>query len=85
MTETPPALDEVNFGYSGTPRQAGDSSLATLSPLPATVATGMGPLDCPSLFDSLQEQPGLKLQAEQGPVEYYVIDHVEKLSENQSG
>jgi uncharacterized protein (TIGR03435 family) len=88
MTETPPALDELNFGYSGTPQQAGDSSLermATLSPLPAIVATGTGPLDRPSLFDGLQEQRGLKLQAEHGPVEYYVIDHVEKPSENQSG
>jgi hypothetical protein len=35
MTETPPALDEVELGYSGTPQQAGDSSMermATLSP-----------------------------------------------------
>jgi uncharacterized protein (TIGR03435 family) len=39
-------------------------------------------LDRPSLFDAVKEQLGLKLQAEKGPVEYYVIDHVEKPSEN---
>jgi hypothetical protein len=43
MTETPPRWMKLNFGYSGTPQQAGDSSMegmATLSPLPAIVATG---------------------------------------------
>jgi uncharacterized protein (TIGR03435 family) len=41
-----------------------------------------GLLDRPSLFDALKEQLGLKLEAEKGPVEYYVIDHVEKPSAN---
>jgi uncharacterized protein (TIGR03435 family) len=38
--------------------------------------------DRPLLFDALKEQLGLKLQAQKGPVEYYVIDHVEKPSAN---
>jgi uncharacterized protein (TIGR03435 family) len=38
--------------------------------------------DRPLLFDALREQLGLKLQAQKGPVEYYVIDHVEKPSAN---
>jgi uncharacterized protein (TIGR03435 family) len=41
-----------------------------------------GLLDRPSLQDALREQLGLKLEPQRGPVEYYVIDHVEKPSEN---
>ena len=41
-----------------------------------------GLLDRPSIFDALKEQLGLTLQAQKGPVEYYVIDHVEKPSAN---
>jgi uncharacterized protein (TIGR03435 family) len=39
-------------------------------------------LDRPSIFDALKQQLGLRLQAQKGPVEYYVIDHVEKPSAN---
>jgi uncharacterized protein (TIGR03435 family) len=41
-----------------------------------------GPLDRPSIFDALKQQLGLKLEAQKGPVVYYVIDHVERPSEN---
>jgi uncharacterized protein (TIGR03435 family) len=41
-----------------------------------------GLLDRPSIFDAVREQLGLRLQAQKGPVEYYVIDHVEKPSAN---
>jgi uncharacterized protein (TIGR03435 family) len=37
-----------------------------------------GFLDRPNIFDALKQQLGLKLEAQKGPVEYYVIDHVEK-------
>jgi uncharacterized protein (TIGR03435 family) len=41
-----------------------------------------GFLDHPSIFDAVRQQLGLKLEAKKGPVEYYVIDHVERPAEN---
>ena len=36
--------------------------------------------DRPSIFDALKLQLGLKLEAQKGPVDYYVVEHVEKAS-----
>jgi len=36
----------------------------------------------PSLFTAVQEQLGLKLESARGAVQFLVIDHIEKLSEN---
>jgi uncharacterized protein (TIGR03435 family) len=36
----------------------------------------------PSIFDAVKEQLGLKLQPQKGPVDYYVIDHIERPSAN---
>jgi uncharacterized protein (TIGR03435 family) len=46
------------------------------APPPAPADSG------PSIFTALQEQLGLKLEAQKGPVEMYMIDHVEKVTEN---
>jgi uncharacterized protein (TIGR03435 family) len=42
----------------------------------------MPALDGPSLPKALREQLGLKLEPEKGPVDVYVIDHVEKATGN---
>jgi uncharacterized protein (TIGR03435 family) len=42
----------------------------------------MPPLDGPSLPTALREQLGLKLEPEKGPVDVYVIDHLEKATGN---
>jgi bla regulator protein blaR1 len=39
-------------------------------------------IDLPSIFNALNEELGLQLTPARGPVEYYVIDHVEKPSPN---
>ena len=36
----------------------------------------------PSIFDAVQEQLGLKLEGTKGPVEFLVIDHIERPSNN---
>jgi uncharacterized protein (TIGR03435 family) len=62
-----------------------DFALSFAPELPPGVSRDQVPpelLDLPSLFDALTEQLGLQLTPAKGPVEYYVIDHIEKPSPN---
>jgi uncharacterized protein (TIGR03435 family) len=39
-------------------------------------------IEGPSIFEAVQEQLGLKLESKKGPVEFLIIDHVERPSAN---
>jgi uncharacterized protein (TIGR03435 family) len=72
--------------YDFTLKWTPDESLGGAPRGPQSGQAGVGdtaPADSsPSLFTVLQEQLGLKLESQKGPVEILVIDHVEKPSEN---
>jgi len=62
-----------------------DFTLSFLPPLPPEFSKDDLPpevRDKPSLFDAVRDQLGLKLEAQKGPVEHYVIDRIERPSEN---
>jgi uncharacterized protein (TIGR03435 family) len=59
-----------------------DFSLEFASGLTASQPGASDPSAPPSIFTALQEQLGLKLVPETGPVDVLVIDHVEQPSEN---
>jgi len=39
-------------------------------------------LNRPSIFEAVKSQLGLKLEAQKGPVDYYVVERVEKPAGN---
>ena len=73
---------EYDFTLEWTPQpgQGGPESLG-LPPQPLESAPPVNP-DGPSIFSALQEQLGLRLESQKGPVEIIVIEHVEKPSDN---
>jgi bla regulator protein BlaR1 len=82
-----PVLDRTNlmggfdFTLEWTPApEEGGSEAFGIAPRaePASPADSTGP----SIFTAIQEQLGLKLESQKGPVDILVIDHVERPSEN---
>jgi uncharacterized protein (TIGR03435 family) len=62
-----------------------DFTLTFLPPLPPNFNTENLPpelLNRPSIFDAVKQQLGLRLDPQKGPVEYYVIDHIERPAGN---
>jgi uncharacterized protein (TIGR03435 family) len=49
---------------------------------PGTTGSASDQPALPSMFTALEEQLGLKLESQKGPIDVIVIDHVEKPSEN---
>jgi uncharacterized protein (TIGR03435 family) len=52
------------------------------TPLPLNADVLPSSPDKPSIFTALQDQLGLKLESERGPVDVVVIDHVERPTED---
>jgi uncharacterized protein (TIGR03435 family) len=73
--------------YDFTLKYTPDENRGAMPKGPAADEPGAGsaaPLEAsgPSIFTAIQEQLGLKLDRQKGPVEVLVIDHVERPSEN---
>jgi uncharacterized protein (TIGR03435 family) len=65
--------------------QGYDFSLDFMPELPPGVSIDALPPEMqnrPTILDALREQLGLRLESGRGPVENYLIDHVDKPSEN---
>jgi uncharacterized protein (TIGR03435 family) len=65
-----------------TPDQAQLQLMAPPGGLPPGMPAPQFDPNGPSIFTALQEQLGLKLESQKGPVDILVIDHVERPSEN---
>ncbi len=70
---------DYTLTWAPEPGQGGRESLG-LPPRPG--AEPPAPADGPSIFTALQEQLGLRLESQKGPVKIVVIDGAEKASEN---
>ncbi len=68
-----------NPGSDSTPKSGGTPQLPAGARPAARPQTGEEIPSGPTLFTALQEQLGLRLSAQKGPVQILVVDHAEKL------
>jgi uncharacterized protein (TIGR03435 family) len=73
---------KFDFQLQWTPDQAQLQAMAPPGGLPPGMPVPQFDTNGPSIFTALQEQLGLKLESQKGPVDILVIDHVERPSEN---
>src|SRR6266513_1143090 len=72
-----------DFKLQWTPDESQGAMFKGPEPGPQTPTSTSSPDSSgPSVFTAIQEQLGLRLESQKGPVEVLVIDHVEKPSEN---
>ena len=74
-----PVVDQTGLS------QSYDFTLTFAPQLPPNISRDSLPPEMqnlPSIFDAVKDQLGLKLEAAKGPVEYFVIDHIERPSAN---
>jgi len=74
-----PVVDETGLSESY------DFTLSFAPELPPNVSRDNLPpemQELPSIFEGVKQQLGLKLEPTRGPVDYFVIDHIEKPSAN---
>jgi len=73
---------ELHFARNPQSDPRGRSGMMQPAPFGATDPMPSAELSGPSIFTALQEQLGLKLEADKAPIEFLVIDSAEKPSEN---
>lgn len=75
--------ENFDFKLEWTPDPGQGNGFGSFGPVPPGLdAQPPSDPNGPSIFTALQEQLGLRLESEKGPVEMIVIDRVEKPSEN---